>query len=192
MGEGDIGESLLERCPGYCCRCEYFLLPSFTRDLIFLEFIPPRSVVYRTICERLEATDRILEATECFQEMAVELGEEVYTSGPMAEWFCGEFIFCPFFSRYPTFSSRFYATTSLDSQSQHWCNFSHAPYTTFEGVGKSKVDKRHMERCPGSCRQCEYFLALSYPSQDRRSVLFAVYTPQDGNISGHCRTPRGH
>ena len=53
-----------------------------------------------------------------------ELGEDIYASGPMIEWVCGELIFYPFFSRYPTFSSRFCATTSLDSQSQ--------PHTTFE------------------------------------------------------------
>ena len=45
------------------------------------------------MCERLEATDRILDATECFQEMMGELGEQVYTSRPTTEWFCGEFIF---------------------------------------------------------------------------------------------------
>ena len=43
------------------------------------------------------------------------LGEEVYTNEPMTEWFYGEFIFYLFFSLYPTFSSRFYATTSLNS-----------------------------------------------------------------------------
>ena len=118
MGKGNIDESFLERCPGQCCRCEYFLLPSFTRGLTPLEFIPPRYVVYRTICERLEATARITDATECFQEMMGELGEEVYTSGLMTRWLYGEFVFYPFFSWYPTFSPRFYATTSLDSQSQ--------------------------------------------------------------------------
>ena len=41
-------------------------MPSFARGLIFLEFIPPRCVVYRTICEQLEATDRIADATEWF------------------------------------------------------------------------------------------------------------------------------
>ena len=96
MGKGDIDESLLERCPDYCCQCEHFRLPSFTRDLILLEFISPRCVVYRTICERLEATAYILDATECFQEMMGELGEEVYTCEPMTEWFYGEFIFYPF------------------------------------------------------------------------------------------------
>ena len=62
-------------------------------------------------------TGRIPDATECFQKMVGELGE-VYTSEPMTEWFCGEFIFYPFCSQYPTFSFRFYATTSLDSQLQ--------------------------------------------------------------------------
>ena len=93
-------------------------MPSFARGLILLEFIPPRSVVYRTICERLEVTDRILDATECFKEMVGELGEEVYTNGLMTEWFYSQFILYPFFIRYPTFSSRFYATSSLDSRSQ--------------------------------------------------------------------------
>ena len=103
MGKSDIGESLLEGCSGHCCQCEYFLLPSVTRGLIFLEFIAPRCVVYRTICERLEAIDHIPDATECFQKMVGELGEEVHTSEPMTEWFCGEFIFYPFCSRCPTF-----------------------------------------------------------------------------------------
>ena len=118
MGKGDISVSLLERFPGYCCRCKYFLFPFFTPSLILLELIPPRCVIYRTICERLEATDRIPDATECFQEMLCELGEEVYTSGPVTEWFYGEFIFYWVFSWYPTFSSRFYSTTSLNSQLQ--------------------------------------------------------------------------
>ena len=118
MGKGNIGESFLERCPGHCCQCEYFLLSSFACGLILLEFIAPRCLVYRTICERLEAVALITDATECFQEMVSELREEIYTSGPMTEWLYGQFIFYPFFSWYSTFSSRFYATTSLDPQPQ--------------------------------------------------------------------------
>ena len=73
----------MERWAGCCCQCEYLLLPSFTRGLILLKFIPPRCIAYCTLCERLEATDCILEAPECFRGM----GGKVYTNGLMTEWF---------------------------------------------------------------------------------------------------------
>lgn len=61
------------------------------------EFTAPRSVVYRTICECLEANGHTTGATECFQDMMGELGEEVYMNAPMTEWISGKFIFCLFF-----------------------------------------------------------------------------------------------
>ena len=58
-----------------------------------LQFTLPRVTIYRAICERLEAIDRITDAIECFHEMMSELGGEVYMSGPMTEWVSGEFMF---------------------------------------------------------------------------------------------------
>ena len=48
-----------------------------------------RFVIYQTICECLETTDRIADAIECFHDMMSKLGGEIYMSGPMIEWVCG-------------------------------------------------------------------------------------------------------
>jgi hypothetical protein len=58
-----------------------------------LQFTLPRVTIYRVICERLEAIDRVTDAIECFLAMTSELGGEVYMSGPMTEWVSGEFMF---------------------------------------------------------------------------------------------------
>jgi hypothetical protein len=58
-----------------------------------LQFTLPRVTIYRVICERLEAIDRVTDVIECFLEMISELGEEVYTSEPMTEWLSGDFMF---------------------------------------------------------------------------------------------------
>ena len=58
-----------------------------------LQFILPRVTIYRVICERLKAIDRVTDAIECFHEMMSELAGEVYMSGPMTEWVSGEFVF---------------------------------------------------------------------------------------------------
>jgi hypothetical protein len=64
--------------------------------LMVLQFTLPRITVYRVICERLEAIERVTDAIECFLEMMSEFGGEVYTSVPMTEWVSGEFVFCLF------------------------------------------------------------------------------------------------
>ena len=49
--------------------------------------------LYRVICERLEAINRLTDAIESFHEMISKLGEEVYMSGSMTKWASGEFMF---------------------------------------------------------------------------------------------------
>jgi hypothetical protein len=63
--------------------------------LMVFQFTLPRVTIYRVICERLEATDRVTDAIECFLEMMSELGGEVYMSRPMSEWVTGGFVFYP-------------------------------------------------------------------------------------------------
>lgn len=59
------------------------------------QFITPKSAVYQAICERLEAMDRITDATECFRQMVGrstqgmthrEAGEWVYSEWAYGEW----------------------------------------------------------------------------------------------------------
>ena len=120
-----------------------------------------------------------------FSRMMSELGEEVYMSRFTTERFCGEFVFYPFSSQYPTLSPRFYATASLGSRSQQWCSLSYAPRTTFEGVGPSKTDKWHMERCSVSCCQREYLLGLLYSGKCRLASAETLLDPcEKGNNNG--------
>jgi hypothetical protein len=65
-------------------------------DTDCLQFTSPGVTIYRVICERLEAIDRVTDAIECFLEMMSEFGGEVYTSEPMNEWIFGEYMFCLF------------------------------------------------------------------------------------------------
>ncbi|KAF8430753.1 hypothetical protein L210DRAFT_3730336 [Boletus edulis BED1] len=53
-------------------------------------FVVPRFAIYQVMCERLEATSRIVDAVECFHEMTRELGGGIYMSGFTIEWVCGE------------------------------------------------------------------------------------------------------
>ncbi|KAF8547212.1 hypothetical protein OG21DRAFT_1472561 [Imleria badia] len=52
-------------------------------------FISPRFTIYRAICEHLEATDRIGDATDCFQEMLRESAVETDVHDEQAEWALG-------------------------------------------------------------------------------------------------------
>lgn len=52
------------------------------------KFIAPRIAIYRSICEHLEAVGRIMDATECFRDMASELGQE--TDREQEKWMTGE------------------------------------------------------------------------------------------------------
>ena len=67
--------------------------PRGIENLMVLQFTLPKVTIYRVICERLEAIDRVTDGIECFLEMMSELGGEVYMSGPMTEWVSGEFVF---------------------------------------------------------------------------------------------------
>ncbi|KAF8430779.1 hypothetical protein L210DRAFT_3730379, partial [Boletus edulis BED1] len=51
-------------------------------------FVVPRFAIYQVMCERLEATSRIVDAVECFHEMTRELGGGIYMSGFTIEWVC--------------------------------------------------------------------------------------------------------
>jgi hypothetical protein len=57
-------------------------------DALGLEFIAPRSTIYRAVCERLETIERITDAIECFHGMANELAGEI--QGKEAKWVLGE------------------------------------------------------------------------------------------------------
>lgn len=54
------------------------------------EFMTPRFMMYRVICEHLEMVGRILDASNCFLQMVNELGEETAMHGERAEWVAGE------------------------------------------------------------------------------------------------------
>ena len=58
-----------------------------------LQLTLPRVIIYRAICERLEAIGHVTDAIDCFHEMISELGGDVYMSRPMTEWVSGEFMF---------------------------------------------------------------------------------------------------
>lgn len=57
-----------------------------------LEFTAPRSTIYRAICDRLEMTDCIPDAIECFHQMSSELAWETVTNGEQAKWSVGEYL----------------------------------------------------------------------------------------------------
>jgi hypothetical protein len=42
------------------------------------------------LCEHLEKTSRITDASECFHQMNGELAGEIYTHGEQAKWAVGE------------------------------------------------------------------------------------------------------
>lgn len=47
-------------------------------------------MAYRAICERLEAIDRMLDASESFVQMVNELGAEITSLGEQGEWAVGK------------------------------------------------------------------------------------------------------
>ena len=57
-----------------------------------LQFIAPRSVIYRAVCERLEAIDHITNATKCFLQMIGELGKQMDSHRDLREWALGEWL----------------------------------------------------------------------------------------------------
>ena len=57
-------------------------------DALVLELFAPRFIIYRAVCERLEAIGRIMSATECFHGMEKELAREI--RGKEATWVLGE------------------------------------------------------------------------------------------------------
>ncbi|KAF8552627.1 hypothetical protein OG21DRAFT_1498291 [Imleria badia] len=61
-------------------RSSSYILREF--DALGLKFIAPRFTIYRAVCERLEAIDRITDATECFHQIVSELD----TRGEQAKW----------------------------------------------------------------------------------------------------------
>ena len=59
-------------------------------DTLGLEFVVPRFSIYRVICERLETTDRITNASECLHQMADELVEQENAHDEQVQWVLGE------------------------------------------------------------------------------------------------------
>ena len=51
-----------------------------------LQFTPPKVAIYQAIVERLEATDRIAHAVECFHQMTSDLGEKINPEWVLGEW----------------------------------------------------------------------------------------------------------
>ena len=78
-----------------------------------LQFTLPTVTVYRVICERLEAVDRVTDAIECLHDMMNGLGGEVYTSEPITEWVSGKFMFCLFVCHTFNLLVRFHPPVSL-------------------------------------------------------------------------------
>ena len=52
------------------------------------QFTLPKVTIYQAIVERLEATDRIADAVECFHQMTSELGEKVDLEWVLGKWSC--------------------------------------------------------------------------------------------------------
>ena len=58
-------------------------------DALFcLQFTLPKMAIYQAIVERLEATDRIADAVECFHQMTSELGEKIDPEWVLGKWSC--------------------------------------------------------------------------------------------------------
>ena len=57
-----------------------------------LKFNVSRVTTYRIICDGLETVEGIIDAIECFHQMAGELTEESVTKGEQAGWFLGELL----------------------------------------------------------------------------------------------------
>ena len=82
----------MEACLGCRYQREYLPLLRYPRgiDTDGLQFTLPRVTIYRAVCERLEAIDRVRDAIECFHKMMSELGGDVSMSGLMTEWASSE------------------------------------------------------------------------------------------------------
>ena len=73
-----VGVSISLRCRTLC-----------RLDVPFcLQFILPKVAIYQAIVERLEATDRIADAVECFHQMTSELGENIELEWVLGKWSC--------------------------------------------------------------------------------------------------------
>ena len=57
-----------------------------------LKFKVSRLATYRILCEGLERVEGIMDAIECFHQMANELTQETFTRGGQAEWFRGKWL----------------------------------------------------------------------------------------------------
>ena len=53
-----------------------------------LQFTLPKMAIYQAIVERLEATDPIADAVECFHQMMSELGEDIELEWVLSKWLC--------------------------------------------------------------------------------------------------------
>ena len=51
-----------------------------------LQFTLPKVAIYQAIVERLEATDRIAVAVQCFHQMTSELGENIDLEWALGKW----------------------------------------------------------------------------------------------------------
>ena len=59
-------------------------------DTLCLEFMVPPFTIYRALCERLEAIDLIMDASECFCQMVAQLAEQTNTHVERVEWVLSE------------------------------------------------------------------------------------------------------
>ena len=63
--------------------------PPHRLDISFRsQFTLPKVAIYQAIVERLEATDRIADAVECFHQMTSELGENIDLEWVLGKWLC--------------------------------------------------------------------------------------------------------
>ena len=106
------------------------------------QFTLARVTLYRVICERLEAIDRLTDAIECFHEMMSELGEEVYMSGPMTMWVSGEFMFYLFVCYKFKFFSSDFTQRCLSAPGVHATPDSPTPTPLLREWGKATLRSR--------------------------------------------------
>jgi len=68
----------------------YFFDIPYGPDTLGLEFVVPTFTIYRKICERLEATNYITDASECLRQMVDELSAQGNAHDEHLQWVPGE------------------------------------------------------------------------------------------------------
>ena len=123
------------------------------------------------LCEALYAAGRTNEAGKSLLDIVNNVDEEVYMRGPITTWVSGESCSTCSSAMRLKFHRRFIATMSLHSRKQWRSNLEGSavascnppftiPHAALERMGKIKIDRGHVERCPGCRCQCRYSFTL--------------------------------